>query len=322
MSLIYFAHPIDYAAADVVRAVVDVRVQLVEAGHTVFDPGEAWRVPDDIDSRLQAVNLKVLAQADVVFAYLPPNVTTIGTVLEMVEASNLGIPVIAVLPKPSVALLTMGDPETVWQFTDARTAVEAIYQIVEDHPRPTFTRITLTAMPGGEIWTDGTLLGEHTDNDWPASDEKEFDELECPSAFAVLGEGARLPERAHDDDAGFDLFYSGSRTITVPAMGTADVPSDVAIEWPPNVWALLIGRSSTFRDRGLLVNPAVIDPGYRGKLFAIVRNIGPNSVKIEPGERIAQLVPLPALAPGIDIEKVEELTPTERGANGLGSSGR
>ena len=68
------------------------------------------------------------------------------------------------------------------------------------------------------------------------------------------------------DDAGFDLRYSGEEEIAIRAGNVADVPSSIAIQWPPGVWGLLIGRSSTFRQRGLLVNPAVIDPGFRGAI--------------------------------------------------------
>ena len=129
------------------------------------------------------------------------------------------------------------------------------------------------------------------------------------------------PYQAHDDDAGFDLTYNGPEIVRIKAGSAEQVPCGVAIEFPPHTWGFLVGRSSTFHKRGLLVNPAIIDPGYRGELFANVRNIGHNSVDVAPGERIAQIIPLPALAPRMKMVEVERLSPTARGSNGFGSTG-
>jgi dUTP pyrophosphatase len=129
------------------------------------------------------------------------------------------------------------------------------------------------------------------------------------------------PAKAHHDDAGFDLTYDGHQPLVLKPGESKDVPCGVAIEWPPNTWGLLVGRSSTFRNRGLLCNPAIIDPGYRGHLFAIVRNISHEEHTIHPGERVAQIVPLPALAPKMNMTYSDDFSPTERGEKGFGSSG-
>lgn len=129
------------------------------------------------------------------------------------------------------------------------------------------------------------------------------------------------PSQAHSDDAGFDLTFDGHQSIVIAPGECVDVPCGVAIEWPPHTWGLLVGRSSTFRNRGLLVNPAIIDPGFRGHLFAIVRNISHEEHTVTPGERVAQIVPLPALAPKIEMKYSQELSESERGTNGFGSSG-
>ena len=129
------------------------------------------------------------------------------------------------------------------------------------------------------------------------------------------------PTRAYEDDAGYDLVYYGHHEIVIGVGESADIPAGVAIEWPPGVWGMLVGRSSSFRNRGLLVNTAVIDPGFRGPLFAIVRNISDTEIVVKPGERVAQIVPLPALAPKMDMARSESLSPSERGEAGFGSSG-
>lgn len=132
---------------------------------------------------------------------------------------------------------------------------------------------------------------------------------------------AKRPTRAYSGDAGFDLYYSGDKPLMIRPGGTTHVPSHVAIQWPLDMWGLMIGRSSSF-EKGLLVNPTVIDAGFRGDLFANVRNVSHGWVTIDPGDRIAQIVPMPLLARDISMQEVDELDPSDRGSNGFGSSGR
>jgi dUTP pyrophosphatase len=142
-----------------------------------------------------------------------------------------------------------------------------------------------------------------------------------PLKFKVGPKGT-LPTRAYSDDAGFDLYVS--QVTQIPVDGYADVPTDVACELPDGFWALIIGRSSTIRDRRLLVTHAVIDTGWRGELFAAVQNVGRTSVHLQPGERIAQVVLFPNVAVGYEPVAVNRLEPHLHGRNlnGFGSSGR
>lgn len=147
----------------------------------------------------------------------------------------------------------------------------------------------------------------------------DLDDMEL--ARVKLGERARMPSRAYQGDAGYDLYYSGAAPMLIRPDQVTTVPSEVAIEWPPDMWGLIIGRSSSF-ERGLLVNPTVIDAGFRGDLFAYVRNVSGDWVEVKPDDRIAQIVPMPLLAPNIVLEEATALSPSERGTNGFGSSGR
>lgn len=140
-------------------------------------------------------------------------------------------------------------------------------------------------------------------------------------AKVVVGPEAMMPTRAYEGDAGFDLYYSGKRPLQICPNGVAHVPSRVAIQWPPGVWGFIIGRSSAFQ-RGLLVNPTIIDAGFRGDLFAYVRNATTAWIEVQPNERIAQVVPLPLLAEQIQLIQVGQLDESDRGTNGFGSSGR
>lgn len=133
---------------------------------------------------------------------------------------------------------------------------------------------------------------------------------------------ATTPTRAYADDAGFDLYYTGIEPMQIRPGEVAWIPSEVAIQWPDGMWGFIIGRSSSF-ELGLLVNPTIIDAGFRGNLGAYVRNVNPGTwVTVQPGDRIAQIVPLPLLAPNIGMLEVDELDPSDRGTNGFGSSGR
>lgn len=129
------------------------------------------------------------------------------------------------------------------------------------------------------------------------------------------------PNLAHEDDAGFDLAYHGDVHIVVRPDETVNIPTGIRIQLPYGIWGMITGRSSTFK-RNLLTPLSVIDNGYRGDLFAIVRNIGNRPIEIMPGERIAQLIPIAQMADIIDWQHVDELDETERGTDGFGSTGR
>jgi dUTP pyrophosphatase len=127
------------------------------------------------------------------------------------------------------------------------------------------------------------------------------------------------PTRAYADDAGFDLFVS-ERAVISPGE-FVDVKSGVSAEFPKHIWGMIQGRSSTLRKRGLMVNPGVIDAGYRGPLFSGVWNLGRTTQILEVGERVAQLILFPNVTEKVLIEICEELADHPRGNNGFGSSG-
>lgn len=131
--------------------------------------------------------------------------------------------------------------------------------------------------------------------------------------------GQRGPTRAYDDDAGLDLFVHGDWLIAPGEL--VDIDLGISIKSPSGYWSLLTGRSSAFR-RGLLVGLGVIDPGYTGRLYAVARNITPDHIQVLDGERIAQLILLHNATHLAQLEAVQVLPETARGASGFGSSGR
>lgn len=133
----------------------------------------------------------------------------------------------------------------------------------------------------------------------------------------LLAEDARVPTRAYDDDAGWDLYASES--VEIPVGGFVDVPCGIAIAVPEGFFGRITSRSSTFRKRKLDVREGVLDAGYRGPLFAGVHNESRANQVIEKGERVAQL--LIHEVPATTWVVVDQLPESNRGVSGFGSSG-
>jgi dUTP diphosphatase len=136
-----------------------------------------------------------------------------------------------------------------------------------------------------------------------------------------LESGAVLPTRAHQGDAGLDLYAAEAAHI-----GPGErwlVGTGVAVEIPEGHAGLVLPRSGLAREHGIsLVNsPGLIDAGYRGELRVLLLNTDPaETFKVEPGHRIAQLVIVPvAIA---ELVETEALAQSVRGDGGFGSSGR
>jgi dUTP pyrophosphatase len=135
-----------------------------------------------------------------------------------------------------------------------------------------------------------------------------------------LDPAARLPVRAHDDDAGYDLHALQAAQIEPGAR--AKVRTGIAIELAPGHAGLVLPRSGLAARHGIaLVNaPGLIDAGYRGELQVLLLNTDLDAAfEIAAGDRIAQLVVVAVAAP--EIVEVDTLAATLRGEGGFGSSG-
>jgi dUTP pyrophosphatase len=136
-----------------------------------------------------------------------------------------------------------------------------------------------------------------------------------------LKEGAVLPSRAHEGDAGLDLYACEPAHI-----GPGErwgVGTGVGVEIPEGHAGLVLPRSGLARDHGIaLVNaPGLIDSGYRGELRVLLLNTDPaETFRVEPGDRIAQLVLTPIATPA--VVETSALNESARGGGGFGSSGR
>lgn len=113
--------------------------------------------------------------------------------------------------------------------------------------------------------------------------------------------------------------YSAA-AVTIPANGgRAIVPTDISIAIPPGTYARVAPRSGLAVKHGIDVGAGVVDYDYRGPLGVVLFNFGKEPFEVKAGDRIAQLVLERIVTP--DVEEVEELDSTERGAGGFGSTG-
>ena len=138
-----------------------------------------------------------------------------------------------------------------------------------------------------------------------------------------LEAGARLPVVAHPgEDLGYDLF--ALEGVKLAPRATVRVRTGIAVEArDPTTRAplgLLVRDRSSMAARGLAVTGGVIDAGYRGETLVVMTNLGDAAVEINPGEKIAQMVPVHVLTGA--VEEAEELEGSLRAAKGFGSSGK
>jgi dUTP pyrophosphatase len=138
--------------------------------------------------------------------------------------------------------------------------------------------------------------------------------------IARLDERARVPTRAHDGDAGLDL-YALEDAVLAPGE-RASVPTGIAVEIPPGQAGLVLPRSGLAARHGIsVVNaPGLIDSGYRGEVRVLLLNTDREQpFELSSGDRIAQLVLVRVELP--TLVEVDSLTDSDRGVGGFGSSG-
>lgn len=132
-----------------------------------------------------------------------------------------------------------------------------------------------------------------------------------------LDNGAYMPERAHETDAGADL--RAPHDVTVDARGSVVIDTGVHIELPPNTVGMLKSKSGLNVKHGI-TSEGVIDVGYTGSIRVKLYNLSDKPYEFKRGDKISQLVVMPILTP--TFEQVDEFEETERGDGGFGSTGR
>ena len=130
---------------------------------------------------------------------------------------------------------------------------------------------------------------------------------------------AKLPKYEHPGDSGADLVAVAD--CTLQPMQWLAVPTGISAEVPMGLELQVRPRSGLAMKHGVTVlnTPGTVDAGYRGEIKVILVNLGAESFQITPGMKIAQLVVAPVVR-GL-FQEVDELTTSERGSGGFGSTG-
>lgn len=136
-------------------------------------------------------------------------------------------------------------------------------------------------------------------------------------------ENAQVPKRATQGSAGMDLYACIDAPITIKPGSLHLIPTGIAIELPcADFVALLFARSGLGIKHGICLSNGVgvVDSDYRGEVCVGLCNVSDKEYTIEPFERVAQMVISPvSLMPAVEVE---ELSDTERGTGGFGSTGK
>ena len=133
-----------------------------------------------------------------------------------------------------------------------------------------------------------------------------------------LSENAKLPQKAHAGDLGYDLFANEGAAIFPNE--TKVVKTGIAIQFPAGYGGVIKDRSSVATKKGLHTVAGVIDNGYIGEICIALYNGTDSLVHVTPGEKIAQLVLIPTV--NFEVTEVDEVVSADqRGDGGFGSTG-
>lgn len=135
--------------------------------------------------------------------------------------------------------------------------------------------------------------------------------------FKKLDPGAKCPEKAYEEDAGFDLF--SLHTVDLLPGQKVEVSTGLAMEMPGHLYATIDGKSS-FGAQDIYTFRGVYDAGYRGYISAFMCNNGTERITIQRYQKCAQLIFHHRLP--IQLVTTNELSPSSRGEGRFGSTGK
>lgn len=139
--------------------------------------------------------------------------------------------------------------------------------------------------------------------------------------FKKLNKFAKVPTRADEGSAGYDLYCAESHPVLIAPGKTEKISTGIAMELPEGTFGGIFARSGLATKKGLrLANSVgVIDSSYRGEIIVALHNDSNIIQSVARGERIAQLIILKYTP--LKFKEVNELTETERGDGGFGHTG-
>lgn len=134
----------------------------------------------------------------------------------------------------------------------------------------------------------------------------------------LLDDGAKQPTKAHDTDAGFDLYTPYE--FTVKAGGSATVFTGTHMIIPKGWCGLLVSKSGLYTKHDIQ-STGLVDAEYTGEIVVKVQNHGMKDYHFNKGDKVSQIILLP-VPDVVTFNMIDTLPNTERGNNGFGSSGR
>jgi dUTP pyrophosphatase len=137
-----------------------------------------------------------------------------------------------------------------------------------------------------------------------------------------IRENAKLPVKAHSSDAGWDLFYcpSEEKDLEIKPGESALIPTGIKLSFPNHYMIEIKNKGGIAAKQQLIVGSCVVDSGYTGEVFVNLHNIGQIIRTIEPGNKVAQMVPI-CIGQCLMQEVEEYKKETDRGEGCLGSTG-
>ena len=135
-----------------------------------------------------------------------------------------------------------------------------------------------------------------------------------------LNKEAIIPTKGTTYSAGYDLYLL--EEVEIKPHSNVKCPTGLALEIPEGYFGAIFARSGLASKKGVRPSNcvAVIDSDYRGEITIVLHNDFERTVKLEKGDRVAQLVIMPYL--DVVFNQVEDLSETERNTGGFGSTGR
>lgn len=127
----------------------------------------------------------------------------------------------------------------------------------------------------------------------------------------------KLPKKSHLPDSGLDIFMPAD--VTLDVLETKTIGLEIGVAIPEGHAGMLVPRSSIAQE-GLLIQTSVIDPDYTGEIHLIVTNCSNKKQTIKKDSRVCSLIAYSVLNPYLEI--IEKFQDTERGKDGLGSTGK
>lgn len=131
-----------------------------------------------------------------------------------------------------------------------------------------------------------------------------------------LDAGAKAPNRAHDTDAGLDLYAMHGGIVR--AKQSATFHTGVRVQLPEGTAGILMPKSGMMTRHDLLTF-GIVDEGYTGEILVHIFNCGEDDYNVTAGDKISQMLIVPVMYEPVEI--VDEISGGERGENGFGSTG-